>query len=227
MATTKKSKKKDEELVPIDENILMISNELLKHITPLTFEITQHINKKTVIINEKDLNDFITINAKLSQIKDLKKVYISILDNDILEIELNMEKFDSKLNIKKQIKISEVLLNKESGLFSYHYEDTYNSKGNDIISKIILLFTKYIIRQTFNADLIKKFHDEKISENNEKIEIELKTGSLDILYNKTVNEVLNTAVPFFGHKKIPELFQIESLMCEKGQIWIDYVFNIV
>jgi hypothetical protein len=226
MATAKKTKKK-EELIPLDENILMISEELLKHITPINIDIKQHINKKTIIVEEKLLNEYLSVNIKLSQIKDLKKVYMSVLDNDILEIELNIEKFDSKANIKKQIKISEVLLNKDNALFKYSFEDTYNTKGNDIITKIILLFTKYIIKQSFNVEIIKKFTEEKINQNNELIEIDLKDSSMNILYHKTVNEVLNTSVPFFGHKKIPELFQIESIMCEKGQIWIDYVFNII
>lgn len=204
----------------------MIANELVKHLTPINFEINQHINKKTIIIEEKILNEYLSVNVKLSHIKDVKKVYMAILDNDILEIELNLEKFDSKANIKKQVKISEVLINKNDSLFKYTFEDTYNTKGNDIVTKIILLFTKYIIKQSFNSEIIKKFTDEEIKQTNEVIEIDLKS-SMNLIYNKIINEVLNTSVPFFGHKKAPELFQIESIMCEKGQIWIDYVFNII
>lgn len=225
MATAKKNKK-NTELLPLDENILMISNELLKYITPISFDVSQHINKKTVIIDEKSVNDFISVNAKLSQIKDLKKVYVSILDNDILEIELNIEKFDSKVNIKRNVKINEVILNNESGTFKYTIEESFNNKGNDVISKILLLFTKYIIKQSFNSELIKKFSDENVMQNNNYIEINVKDSSLNILYNKSINEILSTSVPYFGQKKITELFQIESLMCEKGQIWIDYAFNI-
>lgn len=227
MAATKKSKAKKEELIPLDENILMITGELIKHITPLTFDVSQHINKKTVIIDEKSLNDYLSVNVKLSQIKDVKKAYLAILDNDILELELNIEKFDSKANLKKQLKIYDAVINKDNALFKYTFEDTYNTKGNDITAKIMLLFTKYIIKNSFIPEIIKKFSEEKVVQNNDFIEIDLKDSSMNLLYTKTINEILNTSVPFFGNKKITDLFEIESIMCEKGQIWIDYIFKIV
>ncbi|MFN8576242.1 MAG: hypothetical protein U0354_05250 [Candidatus Sericytochromatia bacterium] len=218
-------KTKKEELIPLDENMIMITGELIKHITPISINSDQYINKKTIIIDEKTLNEYLTVNVKLAQIKDIKKVYMSILDNDILEIDLSLEKFDSKSNIKKQLKIHEIIINKQNAYFKYLYEDTYDTKGNDIISKIMLLFTKYIIKQSFTPEIIKKFSSENLLQNNEKIEIDLKE-SMNTIYSKTINEIFNTAVPLYGHKKIPDLFQIESIMCEKGQIWVDYIYNI-
>lgn len=226
MVAAKKSKAKKEELIVLDENILMIAKSLLERITNINIPIDSHVNKKTVIIDEKALNDYIGINVRLSGLKEVKKVYISILDNDTLEIDLDIQKFEGDLKLKKKIKISDASLTNTLSLFKYNYDDIYDHKGNSQIEKIIAIFTKYLVKQSFTDDIFKKFTNEKVKASHESIEMDLKEDYLSFIYTKTVNEVLITTVPFFGNKKITDLFSIESIMCEKGQIWIDYVFKI-
>lgn len=226
MAVTKKSKSKVEEPIALDDTILMIASALLNHISKINIEVTQHINKKTVIVDEKVLNEYISASVRLAGLKEVKRVYVSILDNDILEIEVDIQKFEGDSKLKKQIKISDISITKDSALFKYKFEDIYNTKNNNILEKIIVIFTRYIVKNSFTDEIFKKFSNETSKSTNEEIEIDLKEDFLSILYNKTINEIMITPVPFFGNKKVVDMFNLESVMCEKGQIWIDYVFKI-
>src|SRR5438045_2076132 len=86
----KGKKPKPKELIPLDENMLMLARELFKHISPLNLEINQHNNRKTVIINQDEINHYLAVNVKIAQIKGIKKIQFNILDNDVIEFELDM-----------------------------------------------------------------------------------------------------------------------------------------
>ncbi len=222
----KKTVKKEEPII-LDENILMIANAVAEKITSIGFDVNQHVNKKTIIFDEKSLNDYISVNVKLFGLKEVKSIYVSILDNDFLEIDLHIQKFEGDLKIKKKIKILSAEITNTNSTFKYSYDDIYDNKGNKVIEKIIILFTKFLLKKSFTEDVFKKFTFENIKADNEFIEIDLKENSISYIYTKTINEVFITPVPFFGNKKIADLFGIESIMCEKGQIWIDYFFKII
>lgn len=222
----KSSKKKKDEPIELDDNTLMIARELFKHISILNLDINQHNNRKTIIISQKELNDYLNINIKLSHIKDLKSVNVNILDNDNLEIELAIEKFDSKANLKKEIKLNNSYINATDGFFSFTFADTYNTKGNDLTAKITVLITNFIFKSFLLPEIIKKFNEEKVTQNNEFITIDFREGYFKTFYQKTMNEILNTNIPFFGKKHLTEIIEIESIMCEKGQIWVDFIFKI-
>src|SRR5437764_2918412 len=81
------TKPKKKEPVPLDDNILMLARELFKHISPLNLEINAHKNLKTIIINEEELNGFLENNIKLAQINEVKKFHLSLLDNDVIEMD--------------------------------------------------------------------------------------------------------------------------------------------
>lgn len=221
-----KAKAKKKEPIALDENILMLSRELYKHISDINMEINQHQNRKSIIISEKDLNEFLRVNVKLAQIKDIKEVKVNVLDNDILEIVLDIEKFSSKANLAKEVKIENCNINDSEASFNFSFVDTYNTKGNDLTVKIIHLISKYIIRQVLTPELQKKLTDDNLTSNNDSIKIDYKEGSFKLFYDKTINEIFNTNFPFFGHRKIMEMIEIESIMCEKGQIWVDFIYKI-
>jgi hypothetical protein len=218
---------KKKELVPLDENMLMLAREVFKHISPLNLEINEHQNRKTIIISETELNSFLEVNIKLAQINDVKRMHLNILDNDVLEMDMQIFSYSSFSDLKKQIKIQNGFFNEEDGYIELKVLDDSVSKGGYAANRIMLLITKYILKTLLLPEILKHLKEDSIHQEKEMIKIDLKNGSFQALYNKTINQLLNTSVPYFGTKHLMELIELESLMCEKGQLWIDFIYKIV
>jgi hypothetical protein len=223
--SVKKPKKK--EPVPLDDNILMLSSELFKHISPLNLDIDAHQNRKTIIINETELNSFLENNIKLAHITEVKKFHLSLLDNDVIEMDMEIVNYSSTTELKKQIKIENGMFNEEEGSIQLKILDDSLHKGSYAANRIMLLINKYILKTLLLPELLKHLKEDKIHQEMDLISIDLKNGALEVFYTKTINQLLNTSVPYFGTKHLMELIELESIMCEKGQLWIDFIYKIV
>lgn len=220
-------KPKKKEPVQLDENILMLARELFKHISPLNLDINAHQNKKTIIISEDDLNSFLEVNIKLAQINEVKKFHLNILDNDVIEMEMEIVNFSSDTDLKKQLKIENGFFNEKEGYIQFKVLDDSIHKGSYAANRIMLLVTKYIIKMLLLPEILKHLKEDKITQEKELVTIDLKNGAFQLFYGKTINQLLNTSVPYFGTKHLMELMELESIMCEKGQLWVDFIYKIV
>lgn len=222
-----KSKKEEEKkpFVP-DETMLIVAGELFKNLSPLLMDIKEAVNRKTIIINESDITTFISNSLKIAQINEIKSLKFSLLDNDMIEINMDVEKYNSRSLLKKELKIRNGVINSKEAYLHFSATDDSNNRANDVIAKVLSLCIQKILQTILLPVFKKNFGEDFLKIENENIIIDLKEGILKFYYNKTINQVLMLNVPFWGHKHLFDIFEIESVMCEKGQLWVDFIFRL-
>ena len=221
----KSSSKKKEELLILDPTIISISEQLLENLSPQKFEIKENFNRKSLVISDKELNEYLNINTKLAKIKDVKNARIYFLDNDSFEVEIDLETFNKKSILKYTIKIEKALIDSKEAYFAFSFDEYQNPKI-EILEKILSILNKNFMQKFFLPIIIKQFEAESIYTKKNMVTVDLKEGLLKNFYKKTINQIFTMNIPYFGNKHITDMFQIESIMCEKGQIWIELLYKI-
>jgi len=225
-SSVKTKKEKKPELINLDPMVIHVATELFAKISPLLPEISQHNNRNTLILTEQELNSSLNIGLKLGDFKEVKKLDFRLRENDQLEINLELERYSSSAKVQKILKIENVLLNSQQAFFSFSGENE-NNRNTEIVKKIISLLVHYLFKKIFLADFLKNLAGEKIISEKNLIINDLKNGLLQNIYHKTVNQIFNTKVPYFGEKKITDLFEIEGVMSEEGQLWVHLIYKII
>ncbi len=223
---TKKGTKELPPLPPIDETTLIIGQELFKNLSPLNMDITDYVSRKTLIINESDLGEYLKMNLKLAKINELKSMEIFLMDNDLIEIMFEIQNFNSNSTEVKGLKIENGVLNANEAYLKFLVTEDTGTKANFALNTLLNLIGKYLLKTLLLPYVFKQLKEDKLIEEKENITVNLKEGLLSGIYGKTINQVLNTNVPLFGQRHLTDMLEIESIMCQKGQLWVDIIYKL-
>lgn len=215
-----------------NENLINITQALMKQLLPLNVNIKDSIDKKQIVISQEEINRY--IRTKLANRNDINNFELSISDENLIKVKFDISKFYNA-TISQNIYIQDFVVNPKEAYLNLKINDEMDIRGNDFISKVIIFIIQLLFKKFFRNKLIEQLNKHNIQLNGSVVKIDLKKEVLNNLYltnlsaiidkqlDPIIDEFVSSALKvFLKDKKMFDLAQIINIKTEKEKLLIDF-----